>query len=217
MSNFKMREELDELHADVLHLVTRVEDLVETAVRALVERDSQEFPFGDGDGAAAEEARRLAERCQRILLLHQPVAVDFREVTAVLQMTSDLEQIGHLACEIARRAADLAATPFDVPDALAQMAASVTGLIRSALDTSERGPDLTRRLRRALAEVTERAAATTGWLTATMKTDPASVEPGLNVFAVVGALQRIADHLLDLAERFRSVTQDLSARPLSGR
>jgi phosphate transport system protein len=215
MPNFKMCEELGELDADVRHLVMGVENLVETAVHALTEHDAREFSFGESDRSLAEEAHRLAERCRRILLLYQPVAVDFRRVTAVLQMTSDLEPIGHLASGIARRAADLAATPFDVPDTFSRMAASVAGMIRSALDASERAPDLARKLRRALAEVSECAKATTESLTTAMKADPSSVESGLNLFAMVGDLQRIADHALGLAKQRVSVTQDRSARPVT--
>ena len=46
----------------------------------------------------------VEEECLKILALHQPVAGDLRYVIACLKMNNDLERIGDLAVNIAKRA-----------------------------------------------------------------------------------------------------------------
>jgi phosphate transport system protein len=59
---------------------------------------------GDGDSEIYEMAVNMDEDCLKVLALHQPVAIDLRVIIAVLKITSDLERIGDLAMDIAKRA-----------------------------------------------------------------------------------------------------------------
>ena len=45
----------------------------------------------------------VEEECLKILALHQPVAADLRYVIASLKINNDLERIGDLAVNIAKR------------------------------------------------------------------------------------------------------------------
>ena len=49
----------------------------------------------------------VEEECLKILALYQPVAADLRFVVAVLKINNDLERIGDLARNIAKRVAQL--------------------------------------------------------------------------------------------------------------
>ena len=64
------------------------------------------------DDRDAEVDRReveVEEECLKILALHQPVAIDLRFIVAALKINNDLERIGDLAVNIARKAEALAA------------------------------------------------------------------------------------------------------------
>ncbi len=49
----------------------------------------------------------MEEDCLKILALHQPVAVDLRFIVVVLKVNNDLERMGDIAKNIAKRAREL--------------------------------------------------------------------------------------------------------------
>jgi hypothetical protein len=84
-----MLGEWRQLHHDFLDFGTCVAGLVTESIRALHEPHSDPPASAAGAGAAPGAwGRRIAEQCQRVVLLYQPVAVDFRQVTAMLRMTT---------------------------------------------------------------------------------------------------------------------------------
>lgn len=135
MTNHLQRE-IDAIKRELLSLGGVVEENLWKAVRA----------FNDRDEALAEEVvatdreidRRevqMEEECLKVLALHQPVAVDLRLIVAVLKINNDLERIGDLAVNIARRAHFLAShpqvqAPFDLPG----MARLAQGMLHDSLD-----------------------------------------------------------------------------------
>jgi phosphate transport system protein len=203
----KALDELRELHREFLALGTSVEELVAGALRALWGANPDEgTSVGAGD-ALADQGRRIAERCRRIVLLYQPVGIDFREVTAVLRMAAELEHTGNRAVEITQRSAALAALPLPVPEELSRMAEVVSGTVRRFLDAYallDEGP--VRPVPWLRTEVDGLAGELTQWLAGVMRADPRAVEPGLNLFAVVQNLQRIAEHASTLAEEIAFLT-----------
>ena len=139
MGYWKMRSvrsaptELRELHREFLEFGTDVEELVAETVLAIRVPDSAVVALVAGREALAERDRQITERCRRIVLLHQPVAVDFREVTTILRMGAELKHIGDLAVEITERSTALAALSMPVPEELSRMAEVVSGLVRRFL------------------------------------------------------------------------------------
>ena len=110
------QREISKLKQQVLSLCTMVEGQVEKAVRAVQLRD---------DELAAEVERldeeidlreiEVEEECLKTLALYQPVAVDLRFVVSTLKINHDLERIGDLAVNIARKVRGLV---FDPPPEL---------------------------------------------------------------------------------------------------
>ena len=106
------QREISKLKQQVLSLCTMVEGQVEKAVRAVQLRDDE----------LAEEVERLdeeidlreievEEECLKTLALYQPVAVDLRFVVSTLKINHDLERIGDLAVNIARKVRGLVLDP----------------------------------------------------------------------------------------------------------
>jgi len=92
-----LQREMEHLKKQVLSLCALVEEQVEMAVRALVQRDEHlartvEQRDADVDRREVE----VEEECLKTLALHQPVAIDLRFVVAVLKMNNDLERVGDL-------------------------------------------------------------------------------------------------------------------------
>src|SRR5438874_6550571 len=97
-----LERDLDSLQKDLLAVAASVEEAIHKAIRALQERDvALAEEVIDGDNDIDEEENHVEEECLKVLALHQPVAVDLRRVTAVLQINTDLERMADLAEDIA--------------------------------------------------------------------------------------------------------------------
>lgn len=203
MPNQKMLAELNELHHDFLELGRCVEDVVAATARLFHEPDTigtESIPIGSD--SLNDQGERIAEQCQRILLLYQPVASDFRQVTMILWMVAKLEEVANLAIAISMRSEDRIVQPIPISEELSRLAESVREMIRLALDAFEDGNSaLVQQVEHAHTEVNDVAERLTIWLTDTMKADSAMIEAGLSLFAVLQHLQRMADHAASLAKR----------------
>ena len=107
-----LQREIERVKKSILALCAIVEDQVQAAVQALLERDvdlarSVEQRDRDIDQREVE----VEEECLKILALHQPVAIDLRFIVAAMKINNDLERIGDLAVNIARKAVSFAAEP----------------------------------------------------------------------------------------------------------
>ncbi len=129
--------EISKLKQQVLSLCTLVEGQVEKAVRAVQMRDDE----------LAEEVERLdeeidfreievEEECLKTLALYQPVAGDLRFVVSTLKINHDLERIGDLAVNIARKVRALALDPPpDLDCDLILMCEKTQLLLRDSIDS----------------------------------------------------------------------------------
>jgi phosphate transport system protein len=199
-----LEQDLDHLQGDILSLAQAVEQAVHKATLALRTGDvrlAQEVIAGEQH--IDEDENLIEEECLRMLVIHQPVAIDLRRVTAAMMINVDLERMADLAEEIAERAIALAgASSFPVPDKLQRMADLTTVMVRQSieafinLDTS-----LARALCRLDDEVDRYNVEIIGELVETMRKDPpALVEIGLSLFSATRHLERIADHATNIAE-----------------
>lgn len=125
-------------------------------------------PGGAGEGLA------LAERCDRLLLLYQPVACDFRAVAAARRAAEGLARVEEAAAEVALGAGALAALPDPVRDQLDRLSAAVADLVRGA---------------GAAGEAARLAGALRDWVGAAVARQPV---PALALYTSVLALERAA-------------------------
>ncbi len=132
-----MQGELDRLKKRLLSLTAEVENRVQQAVAALLNRDLElARKVRDGDAQIDNMEIALEEECLKALALHQPVANDLRFVVSVLKINNDLERVADFAVNIAERAIDFGkATPVECPYDIAHMAELVEKMIRMALDS----------------------------------------------------------------------------------
>src|SRR5262245_35621984 len=109
--------QIELLKNKILSVGGLVEEAIANAVSALVNRDANlaQRVINDDDTIDHMEVE-VEEECLKILALYQPVAADLRYVVAILKINNDLERIGDLAKNIAKRAAYLAKRePIDLP------------------------------------------------------------------------------------------------------
>ena len=132
-----LARESDNLKRKLLSLSAIIEEQVQRSVKSVEQRDArlaEEVIRGDIEVDQAEV--EIEEDCLKILALYQPVAVDLRFIVAVLKINNDLERIGDLAVNIARKAATLAShSPLVVPFDLPEMSARARAMLRDSLDS----------------------------------------------------------------------------------
>lgn len=98
-------EELAELNLSIQEMGTLVEHQYGLAVETLIQRDAaQANEVLKSDTAVDAFHQEIAQAALAMLALRQPVAVDFREAIAAVRITADLERIGDLSKDLAKRA-----------------------------------------------------------------------------------------------------------------
>ncbi len=134
--NMHLKKDMDKLKVQMLSLAGRVEENVRKAVKALRELS---MPLADdvikNDKLIDESEVAIEEECLKILALHQPVASDLRFVITVLKINNELEHIGDMAANIAKRVVYLKCeNKVTIPFNLEAMATRTVYMLKSSLD-----------------------------------------------------------------------------------
>src|SRR5215472_8853825 len=133
--------DLQELTRMVAEMGGLAEKQVADAVDALARRDAdraQQTVATDPDVDALQA--EIEEKAVATIARRQPVAVDLREIVGALRISNDLERIGDLAQNIAKRVLLLgdAFPPCPVQLQLDRLVELVLGQLREVLDSYER-------------------------------------------------------------------------------
>jgi len=186
-----------------LQMCVRAESMVRRAVRSVVDRDAE---LGRAVIETDTELDRLEievdRACLRCLALRQPVGRDLRFVTTVLKMVTDLERIGDLAVNIARRGLELTAgAGLQPPLDLVRMGELAADMVRVAADAFvSDDPELAVGLRARDADVDRlNREAVQRWLEV-MTAHPSQAERALALTSISRYLERIADHAVNVGE-----------------
>lgn len=199
----RLQEEIAKLKKTLLLLSAHVEQSVQKAVRAVMERnDLLAKQVIDSDPIIDQMEVDLEEDCLKVLALHQPVAIDLRFIISILKINNDLERIGDLAVNIANRAASLCKQEkVDISFDVSRMAKDVEMMLRNCLNAFV---DMDAKLaydvlaldnkvdnmnRQAFKAVQER-----------IRQTPEKTECLIQTLSVSRHLERIADHATNIAE-----------------
>lgn len=108
--------ELATLDRAIAQMGGLAEQLLGQAVEALEQRNPQLADAASASDRQIDDIQRqLEEQVVSMIARRQPMANDLRQVMSVLKVASDLERIGDLAKNIAKRAATLAAVNHPKP------------------------------------------------------------------------------------------------------
>jgi phosphate transport system protein len=198
-----LQREIERLKKSLLSLCAIVEEQVEMAVRALLDRDQDlARHVQQRDVEIDHREVEIEEECLKTLALHQPVAGDLRLIIAAMKINNDLERTGDLAVNIARKAESFAAQPFAgaafdlgamsqktlamLRDSLDAMINLDVGLARSVCARDDEIDRMKRDIRREIEKM--------------IQDDPRQTKPLLRLLASSRSLERIADLTTNIAE-----------------
>lgn len=159
----------------------------------------------------------IEDACTRFIARRQPAAADLRAILAAAKLAAQFERIGDEAKKIARTVARLQGDP-------------AWTWMRPTLQLDDVGARILDRLNRAIVAYEARDAAEAGRLLASadsreaiyrglmrqfvtyMIEDPRAIAAGLDVAFVVRALERVGEHVLNIAEHVIYIVEGTDVR-----
>ena len=212
-------QELRTLRERLATMGERASRQISLAMKALGERDDDlARDVIKNDAQIDRDENDVDELALQILATRQPVASDLRFITMALKFVVDLERIGDLAGGIAKRALELNRLPSLEPRIdLTKLAALVQKNLQAALDAFVRkDADAATAVITADAEIDKLNASLFAELIAHVATDPATVTRVLPLTSVCRYLERVGDHVKNLAEEvvYMVKATDVRHRPI---
>jgi phosphate transport system protein len=198
-----IERQIETLKERILRLGTLVEEAISKSITALINRDTALAQRVITNDAAIDAMEvEVEEECLKILALYQPVAADLRFVVAVLKINNDLERMGDLARNIAKRVTQLeGGDPYDLPPEIRTMATQAQEMVRQCLDAVvKRDPTLARQVREEDDIVDEARQRIQRRVLQGIKDHPENVENLLRINSVAKHIERIADMATNIAE-----------------
>ena len=196
-------DELQRLRERILLMGAKVEQLIKSAIEALLKRDSE---LAKSMIVADREVNRLElaidQLCLHILARRQPVASDLRQITITMKLVTDLERIADLGVNICERVLELNEEPplkpyVDIP----KMAEVAMSMVHDALDAFVAGDDSQAE------DIIARDATVDAYyhqifreLLTYMMEDAKNISRATRLQSIAKYIERIGDHATNLAE-----------------
>jgi phosphate transport system protein len=215
----EFEQELRTLRERLCTMGGRCEQQIRRAMLALRDRDDElAREVVAADAAIDRDETEIDELAMQILATRQPVASDLRLVMIAFKFVTDLERIGDLASGIAKRALELnPLPPLAAHGDISRLATLVQKNLNTALDAfTAKDADRATAVIQADAEVDRLNASLFAELIAFVATDAATVTRVIPLTSVCRYLERIGDHVKNLAEDvvYMVRAQDVRHRPL---
>ena len=213
-------KELERLDLKVAEMGGLAEELLGRAFEALERRDPARAAAAVAQDAIIDQLERdLQEQAVLLVARRQPVANDLRHVLTVLKIAGDLERIGDLAKNIAKRALAVASETHPKPllTGLKHMTEHALGQLKDVLDAfSTRDSEKAMQVWRDDARIDAMYNSIFRELLTYMMEDPRNI--GLCTHLLFGAknIERIGDHTTNIAENIHYLihgTTPIDARP----
>lgn len=195
--------DLQALRQRFLRIGGLVEQMMQDALLATFLRDEQlALSVAERDKEINRSELEIDELCLKVLALRQPTASDLRFVAFAMKAITDLERIGDLAVNVAERAAELAREPpLTLNPELATMSDLAKGMLHDVLDAFvNRDAESADLILKRDDQVDELYWSFFRHLLQMMRAEPTAIERGIRLMFVAKHVERLADHVTNLAE-----------------
>jgi phosphate transport system protein len=196
-------DQLEALASAVAQMGGLAEAQLADAIDAITRRDSaQAESVVKSDKRLDELQQQVEDRALKLLALRQPMAVDLRDTLAAIKSAGELERIGDLAKNIAKRALVLnREPPLRLIQSLARMGRQTLGQLKLVLDAySDRNADGAVAVWRQDSEIDEMYNSLFRELLTYMMEDPRTIGLCTHLLFVAKNLERMGDHATNIAE-----------------
>ncbi|MBI1251298.1 MAG: phosphate signaling complex protein PhoU [Alphaproteobacteria bacterium] len=196
-------EELDGLANELARMGGLAERAVAESFAAIVRRDTAlANAVVERDAEIDATHREVERRAIRLMALRHPVAADLRQVLAAWRMSGDLERIGDLAKNIAKRSLVInQSAPIPITRGIERMGKIASSHLKQVLDAWSN-----RDVRAAVGvwfqdeDVDAHYNSLFRELLTYMMEDPRTIGPCAHLLFVAKNIERIGDHCTNIAE-----------------
>lgn len=200
----QFNKELEELRKQVMMMGGRVEAMVDNALKAVIDGDSElAHKVIDDDDEVNDIEKEIDEQCNLILARRQPAASDLRLIISILKTITDLERVGDEAEHIARMAISLAdrERPSNNYSELENMGTRVQAMLREALNGFARHtPEVAVELLRQDEKIDQEYESILRQYYTYMLEDARCIRRILDAIWIARSLERIGDHAKNIGE-----------------
>src|ERR1700690_3303417 len=196
-------EQLEGLSALIAQLGGLAEAQFAAAIEAVARRDSLAAESAVGGDARIDAIQQdIEDRALKLLALRQPMAVDLRETLAAIKTAAELERVGDLAKNIAKRALVLnREPPIRLTSSLARMGRATLSQLKLVLDAySDRNAAGAEAVWRQDNEIDEIYNSLFRELLTYMMEDPRTMGLCTHLLFVAKNIERSGDHATNIAE-----------------
>lgn len=197
-------DELKKLHGRFVEMGLTISEQIYKSTTAFIEHDKKAAQeVIDADDETNSDEMKLEKQALSLIALQQPVATDFRVIISILKASSDLERIGDHAVSMARETIRVKGNPRipKVEKQIAKMTEEVRNMLESALDAYVKSDaDAAKKLSDNDVKVDEQYLLIRDEITEAVESDTATVAASSSYYMVIKLLERIGDHVVNLAE-----------------
>ena len=196
-------KKLDLLNNELIKMGSLVEERIESAVKALINRDinlAKEIIAGDVE--IDEMERDIESECLKLLLKQHPVAGDLRLISSILKMITDLERIGDhakyiseitLSFEGQEYIKELTHIPEMAEATISMVKKSIDAFVNRDIELAHKVIELDDRVDDLFDTIKEE-------LIVLIREDIDNGEQAINFLMISKYLERIGDHAENIAE-----------------
>jgi phosphate transport system protein len=195
--------DLEELSGDIARMGGLAEDMLSDAIQAIATRDSGLADTVVGRDPQLDNLQvEVEKKILRLLALRQPLARDLRQTISALKIAAELERIGDLAKNIAKRAKIIdQLEPASALKGVSRMGRLVVAQLKRVLDAySALESEAAVKVRIRDEEVDEHYTALFRELLTYMMEDPRTISACAHLLFVAKNLERVGDHCTNIAE-----------------
>jgi phosphate transport system protein len=206
--------DLQELIGAILEMGARAQQQTAGAIDALVQGNMELARSVKASDAMIDALQHeIEDKAIGTIARRQPLAVDLREIVGALRIASDLERIGDLAANVAKRAEQLGGETRsdEITIALRSMTQRVLDQIRHVINSYDQ-----RDLAEALdvwkrdEEIDALHNSIFRQLLTYMMEDPGNISLGMHLLFCLKNIERIGDHATNIAESVHYIVQGVA-------
>ena len=202
------QEELEKIGTGIAQMGGLTEAQLAAALEAIQRRDNQLAERTVREDIRIDDLETEIEtQAVRVIALRQPMASDLREAIAAIKISNDLERIGDLAKNIAKRSIVIR-SDFNIENRLIQglvrMGRLAQGQLKTVLDSySNRDAQAAMEVWQQDEEIDEMYNSIFRELLTYMMEDPRTIGASTHLLFMAKNLERIGDHTTNIAETVR--------------
>lgn len=196
-------DELKKLNTQFMEMGVSVNDAIDHATRAFVDHDKKTSQkMVDNEERIPEESLDIQKKALKLMALQQPVATDFRVVISILKATTDLERIGENAMSIAWETIRVKGNPRipEVEEIISFMTHDVRHMLIQVLTAYVQDDEkMAKEVAAKDTKIDEAYVKARKLIVDGIENDPSKAVASSSYFVVTRLLERIGDHIVNLA------------------